>query len=354
MKAPGRFAMLLFIFSLVGSIAVCAQSGAPAAPAPTAQPLTPEALSRQATQPQPATATSPRIPGQPEQAASAPASPSTAAEAIPMETQIGPGDLVKVSVLGAPDYDQDVRVSGSGDASLALIGPVHIAGLTTDQAQQLIREKLKAGGYFNDPQVAVFEKEYATQGVSVLGEIQHPGVYPILGPHRLFDVLSLGGGTTQLAGQAITVTHRRTPSHPETVYFSNNPKTDAKANVEIYPGDTVVVSKAGVVYIVGQVNRPSGVVLNSSGITVMQAIAMAEGVKPGASMNNAKIIRRSEGGPKEIRVELKKMFAGKSPDLKLQAEDILFVPTSTAKNIGVQTLDGIVRLTTAVAVYRVP
>src|SRR5262249_20237737 len=118
------------------------------------------------------------------------------------------GDLLKVSVFGAPESDQEVRVDPEGNVTLNFIGKIHLAGLTTTEAQAVIAKKLSDGGFFNNPQVTVFAKEYATQGVSVLGEVQKPGVYPLLGSRRLFDVLSMAGGTTQKAGQIVSVTHR--------------------------------------------------------------------------------------------------------------------------------------------------
>src|SRR5271166_5456749 len=131
----------------------------------------------------------------PAAAPGAPADPGDVSSPV-REMMIGIGDLLKVSVMGAPEYDQDVRVGGNGDIVLGLVGKVHVAGQTTEQAQALIQKRLVDGGYFADPQVSVFEKEFATQGVSVLGEVQKPGVYPVTGPRRLFDVISMAGGTT--------------------------------------------------------------------------------------------------------------------------------------------------------------
>jgi polysaccharide biosynthesis/export protein len=270
------------------------------------------------------------------------------------EMLVGPGDLLKVSVLGAPEFDQELRVSSNGDAVLALIGSFHIGGLTTEQAGQLIRKKLMDGGFFSDPQVSVFEKEYATQGVSVLGEVQKPGVYPLIGPHRLFDVLSQAGGTTAKAGMQVTITHQNDQRSPQVVTMSSEPLANNEANAEVRPGDTVVVSKAGIIYVVGDVHKPSGFVMENNGMTVLQALAMAEGPNGTAALNGSKIIRRGPTGPGEVHIDLKKMLAAKAPDLKLQAEDILFIPRSAAKNAGAQTLDAIVRVATGVAVYRVP
>ena len=190
----------------------------------------------------------------PDLANSNPAKPSGAVvSGKRYEPVIGVGDLVKVSVLSAPDYDQELRVDGEGDVVLALVGAVHVAGDTTEQAQQVIRKRLLDGGYFSDPQVAVFEKEYATQGVSVLGEVQKPGIYPLTGPRRLFDVLSLASGTTPKAGQVVSISHRDEPKSLRTVTLSNDPEKNIEADVEILPGDTVVVTKAGMVYVVGAV-----------------------------------------------------------------------------------------------------
>ncbi|HKC72392.1 MAG TPA: polysaccharide biosynthesis/export family protein, partial [Terriglobales bacterium] len=206
------------------------------------------------------------------------------------EPLIGVGDLVHISVMGAPEFDQDLRVGANGDASVALVGAVHLAGLTPDAAAQTLRKRLMDGGFFSDPQVTVLEKEYATQGVSVLGEVQKPGVYPIVGPRNLFDVLSLAGGTTAKAGQVVSITHRKLPTKLETVTLSNDPSKNLDANVQVLPGDTVVVSKAGIVYVVGDVHHPTGVLMDNGGtITVLQAVAMAEGVNNTAALNKSKV-----------------------------------------------------------------
>jgi polysaccharide biosynthesis/export protein len=270
------------------------------------------------------------------------------------EPLIGIGDLLKISILGVTDYDQQLRVGGDGDVFLALAGSVHIAGLTIEQAQQVIRKRLVDGGYFADPQVSVFEQEYATQGVSVLGEVQKPGVYPLTGPRRLFDVLSLAGGTTPKAGQVVSISHRNEPKSLRTVAMSNDPSKNIDADVEIRPGDTVVVTKAGIVYVVGAVKTSTGIVLeNSGGITVLQAIATAGGTSSTAALNGAKIIRKSPTGPVEIPIQLKKILAAKSPDVKLEAEDILFVPNSAGKTAAGIALESGVRLATSVAAYAV-
>jgi len=265
---------------------------------------------------------------------------------------IGGGDLLKVSVFGAPESDQELRVGQDGNISLNFIGSVHVAGLTTNQAQDLIAKKLVAGGFFVQPQVSVFAREYATQGVSVLGEVQKPGVYPLLGSRRLFDVLSLAGGTGPRAGRVVSVTHRDHPESPRSVKLSNDATESAKSNIEVFAGDTVVVSRAGVVYVVGDVKKPSGVIMdNGTDMTVLQALAMAEGTNPTAKLNNAKLIRTTPTGRQELPLALKDMLASKAPDMHLQAEDIIFVPNSAAKSAGRRTLEAIIQSATGLAIY---
>jgi polysaccharide export outer membrane protein len=265
---------------------------------------------------------------------------------------IGNGDLLKVSVLGAPESDQDVRVGADGNIFLNFVGAVHVSGLNIEQAQSTIAKKLVAGGFFRDPQVSVFAKEYATQGVSVLGEVLKPGVYPLLGSRSLFDVLSLAGGTTPKAGRLVSIAHRDTPQKPTTVAMSNDAAESSKSNIEIFPGDTVVVSKAGIVYVVGDVKKPSGVPMENGSMTVLQAVAMAEGPNPTAAMNRCKVIRKMPGGvPQETPLDLKKMLSSKLPDVNLQAEDILFIPSSAAKNASRRTMETIINTATGMLVY---
>jgi polysaccharide export outer membrane protein len=264
------------------------------------------------------------------------------------------GDLLKVSVFGAPESDQQVRVGQDGNVSLNFIGSVHVAGLTTSQAQDLIARKLVAGGYFAQPQVSIFVVEYATQGVSVMGEVLKPGVYPLLGSRRLFDVLSLAGGTGPKAGRVVSISRREHPEAPRSVLLSNDPVESAKSNIDVFPGDTVVVSRAGVVYVVGDVKKPSGVIMdNGTDMTVLQAIAMAEGTNRTAKLNDAKLIRTTPTGRQELPLPLKDMLSSKAPDMRLQAEDIIFVPTSAAKSAGMRTLEAIVQTASGVAIYGV-
>jgi polysaccharide export outer membrane protein len=271
-----------------------------------------------------------------------------------LETLIGGGDLLRISVFGVKDFDVDARVSARGNISVPLIGDVQVAGLTTGETEAVIEKRLIDGQFMLQPQVSVFAKEYATQGISVLGEVQKPGIYPMLGSHGLFDVLSMAGGPTPKSGPTVTITHRGRPNDPVQVKLVGVGKS-ADADAEILPGDTVFVSKAGIVYVVGEVKNPSGIVIeNGSDMTVLKAIAMAGGVSPTAAVNSAKLIRRSSNGPEETSIPLKKIFSAKVTDLKLQPEDIIFVPSSAAKSAGRRGLEAVLQAATGVAIYRTP
>src|SRR6266571_3362286 len=293
---------------------------------------------------------------------SAPAAETNAAKALVIQDQqppmaatrlkIGSGDLAEISVFGIPELTQKVRVNSNGDVSLSLIGMVHLAGLSPDQAERQIEKMLVQGGYVKDPHASVLLVEYATQGVSVMGEVAKPGVYPVLGTRRLFDVISAASGLTDKAGRTVTITHRDHPQEPQVITLSKDPSKALEANIEVMPGDTVLVSRAGVVFVVGDVTRPSGFTIDKNdGLTVLQAIALAEGNKSTASLDKAKLIRKTSQGPEEISIPLKRILQGKSKDLALQAEDIVFVPGSLTRSAGKRTLEAILQTATGVAIY---
>jgi polysaccharide export outer membrane protein len=270
------------------------------------------------------------------------------------DTLISAGDLLRISVFDVKDFDIDARVSARGDVSLPLVGDVLLAGLTPDEAQAVIARRLVTGNFILEPQVSVFVKEYAAQGVSVLGEVEKPGIYPLLGSHGLFDVLSMAGGATPKSGPTVTITHRSRPNDPVQVKLVDVGQS-SNANSKILPGDTVFVSKAGLVYVVGDVKNPSAVVIeNDSEMTVLKAIAIAGGVNPTAALNSAKLIRRTSNGPEETPLSLKKILAAKGTDLKLQPEDIIFVPNSAAKSAGRRGIEAVLQAATGVAIYRTP
>ena len=137
------------------------------------------------------------VPGVPMSAASAPVT----GRAVPLGTlaslgadyRIGPNDLLDVEVFGVPDLKRSVRVNSSGQISLALVGNVLVAGLSAQQAEELIAEKY-AKNYLQDPQVSVFIREFTTQRITVEGAVVRPGIYPVTGQVTLLRALALAGG----------------------------------------------------------------------------------------------------------------------------------------------------------------
>lgn len=280
-------------------------------------------------------------------------SPLAASGDSGFEILIGPGDVIEVSVYGAPDYNKTVRVGSTGEITLPLAGTVKVGGLTPVQAEALIGKRLSDGNFFNDPRVSVLEKEFVTQGISVLGEVQKPGVYQMPGPRKLYDAISTAGGTTPRAGNTVTLLHRSSSARPETVTLSYDGKPSSQSNIYVYPGDTVVVSKAGVVYVVGEVRLPGGFIMENSHMTILQAYSMAQGSSPNASLDKTELIRKEgpESGPQATIIPLKKILTAKSPDINLQPGDIIYVPTSIPKAAARRTLEAIVQTASGMAIY---
>jgi polysaccharide export outer membrane protein len=268
--------------------------------------------------------------------------------------RIAPGDEIDITVFGLPELSQHVRVGSSGDVSLPLVGNVHLADLTSDEAQALIEGKLTDGHFVNNPQVSVYVKEYTAEGISLMGEVNRPGGYSALSSHRLVDLIQTAGGLTDKAGNTVTVTHRDDPTHPITLTLSDDAAKTVENNIELLPGDTIVVSKAGIVYVVGEVNRPGGFVIEGHTISASQVLAMAAGPTRLASLNRAQIVRRTPGGLKEIPLPLQKVLHANIPDPTLQADDIIFVPVNNVKSaMGTGSLN-ITSLLLSMAIYRIP
>jgi polysaccharide biosynthesis/export protein len=267
---------------------------------------------------------------------------------------IGAGDLVEMSVFDTPELSGKLRVSNTGDVILPLVGTVHLQGLTAGEAHALIREKFISGGFLKDPQVTVFISEYATQNVSVVGEVHKPGVYPAFGAHHLLDYLSLAEGVTPLAGTAIVITHSGHPDQPQRVTMTAGAAPQPENNPEILPGDTIFVERTGIVYVVGDVARPGGFPMDHDGkLTILQAVALAQGTNDTAAKGSAKLIRNTPQGRHEIPVDLKKILTARAIDLPLQDNDILFVPSSVAKSTW-KGIESALPAAAAASIYRVP
>jgi polysaccharide export outer membrane protein len=258
--------------------------------------------------------------------------------------RLGMGDLIEITVFGVPDLSTKTRIGGSGDVYLPLIDYVHVADLTTDEAQELIQKRLEDGGFVRGPHVAIFVDESASQAITVLGEVNRPGPYPAIGDRRLFDVISAAGGLTDKAGRSVTIEHRGSPDQKVEVQLTSNLADDSKSNVDVLPGDTIFISRAGIIYVVGDVQHPSGFSIEDSSLTVLKALALAGGNTRTSALGKTKILRQTPNGIQEIPVNLKKILYAKAPDLPLVKGDVLFVPGSAAKGAAYRTADAAVSI----------
>jgi polysaccharide export outer membrane protein len=266
---------------------------------------------------------------------------------------LGPGDLIEVNVYNVPELASKVRVSNSGDVYLPLIDYVHVEGLTQEEAQTLIEKRLSDGGFVRNPHVTIFVDEFTSQGVTIIGEVGKPGIYPDIGGHKLYEVVSQAGGFSQNASRKIAILRRNQPD-PVRVTLPRNLADDLSSNVEIMPGDTITVPRAPVIYVVGDVGRPCGLLVDNGTLTVLQALALAGGTNKTAKIGASRIIRKGpDGGVTETKVEIKKMLEAKVPDMQLQADDILFVPVSGGRVLAARTFEATMTMATAMALYTV-
>src|SRR6202142_522113 len=231
--------------------------------------------------------------------------------------RLGIGDLVDVGVFGVPDLQTKSRISGSGDIYLPLIDYVHVADLTTDEAQELIQKRLEDGGFVRGPHVTIFVEEAQSQAITMVGELAHPGPYTISGNRTLLDMISAAGGLSDKAGRVVTIIHRDDPDHKTELQLSANLAEDTQNNVDVKPGDTIIVSRAGIVYVVGDVQHPAGFMIEDNSLSVLKALALAGGSTRTSSLNKPRILRQTPNGIQEIPVELKKVLYAKAPDVPL-------------------------------------
>jgi polysaccharide export outer membrane protein len=266
---------------------------------------------------------------------------------------IGPGDLVSVSVLQAPELNQRARVTDTGELSLTLGGKVKLEGLTPEQGARAIEQALIEGQFLVGPAVNLIVDQYATQNVSVLGEVKMPGSYPAVTSRSVIEVLAQAGGVTSLADRRITIESHQTRQRFY-YYLSNNADQALQTQVMIFPGDKIIVPRVDVVYVLGDVARPGGFpkATNDSRLTVLQAMSLAGRTPPNAVPSRTRLMRKNADGTyQEIHIPLSDMQKGKKPDMALEADDILYVPFSYARNVAVG-IGGLIAAAGSTSIYR--
>src|ERR1700730_935441 len=329
--------------------------------------------------------------------------------------RIGPQDLLDINIFEAPELNRTVRVSENGEVSLPLLGGIRVVRLTARELENTLAAKLRE--FLKDPHVSVMVTAIESHPVSVIGEVNKPGVFQVRGSKTLLEMLSMAQGLAPDAGDEVLVMRnagynrgqddgaqstraRGGESDSNDTYgtksgtdsgdsgnsdaLKNNATAsmeatndvgsklgqsgdtiainlrrllnsrDSRFNVPIYAGDIVKVARAGIVYVVGAVKKPGGfTVKGNEQMSLLKAIALAEGLSSTSSKGHTRIIRTDEGSGKrsEIPVELGKILDGKAPDMNLQAADIVFVPSSVGKTVLFRSTDAVVNTATGLAIF---
>lgn len=291
-----------------------------------------------------------------------------------LEYTIDADDVLDVYIIGVPQLSRSYRVSPDGTIMIPLLSsPITAQGLTLNQLSAVISNKLRTSGLVSYPHVIVTVKSSQSHAVAISGAVQNPQIYPVFAPTSLLDVISQAGGLAPDAGSTAIIT--RGSAAIQASWLAKDSGSllsldgtikvnltkllatgDPKLNIPIYPGDKVTVQRAGVVYVVGAVGRPGGFTLSSGRekMTVLQAVALGEGLRGTALEKKAMIIRRGKqfpGGREEIPVNLKKILSGHAPDPRLVANDILFVPDSASKRAIRRGAEAAIQIATGLVIW---
>lgn len=290
------------------------------------------------------------------------------------EYRIGSHDLLEINVFEAPDLNRSLRVSAGGEISMPLLGAVQSSGLTARELEGTLEVRLRQ--YMKDPHVGVFVTTVESHPVSVVGAVKKPGVFQIRGTKTVLEMLSMAEGLSDDAGDEVLVmrgaglhfgsdsnggsanpdvTASPAPQSPSQTQMPSGAADDLsyndtikinlkdllesgdqRFNVAVYPGDIVKVTRGGIIYVIGDVKKPGGFVLKTDqNMSVLKAIALAEGLNATAAKSRTKIIRTDEktGQRFEFPIDLGKVLAGKTPDTPLKPADIVFIPNSSGKTM---------------------
>ena len=286
------------------------------------------------------------------------------------EYVLGPGDEIVLHVVDLDEIpEKPIRIDPSGFIDLPLAGRMEASGQTVEQLKVSLAAKLAK--YISNPRISINLTDDQSRPVSIIGEVNSPGVHQLQGPKRLIEVISLAGGVRADAGSIVILTRQSKwgllplpgvkvdeSEGFSTASVSLDSLLAAKRpaeNIPICPNDVISVPKADLVYVVGDVKKAGGFQLSShASMSVLQALSLSEGFGPAASPKNARIMRPTEQDAskmQEIPVNLDKIFAGKTPDVALYANDVLFVPNSLAKSSARRVAEAVLQAGTGVAIY---
>jgi polysaccharide biosynthesis/export protein len=259
------------------------------------------------------------------------------------EIRLNVGDVLTIHLYGMTDYAPAVRVGLDRTIPLPLVGAVTVGGLTVRQAEDLIAARLVGAGMYRNPQVSIQITE-SPNGVATLTGEMH-GVIPVFGGRRLYDVLSAGGGLTAVSSHTIVI-NRPGLEQPIIVNLGTDAAHSAESNIPIFPGDTIVISRVGIIYLLGEFKSPGAIPLQQNApLTLLKAAAMGGGPVFSAKLGDLRIIRTNGTTRSVVKIDIKKVMHAEAPDPVLQADDIVLLPSDFIKTAiqvgGLGTLLGI-------------
>ena len=288
----------------------------------------------------------------------------------PAEYVLGVGDQISVHVTAMDDLPTGpMQIGPNGTLGFPLVGQVQASGLTIDQFREGLAAKLSK--YISSPDIVVNLVDTQSRPVSVVGEVMTPGLHQMVGVKRLLDVISLSGGLKPDAGPNVVVTRQpqwgKLAVGPVTVDSASGVSSTTLPldtllalknpgdNIVMQPGDVVSVPRAELIYVVGDVHKAGGFeVTTHNTVSLMHAVTLAEGLAPDNAARNSRIIRpapNGDGTMSEIPVDIPKIFAGKAPDVKMYANDVLFIPHSGFKVGSRRAIEAAIGLTTGILIY---
>ncbi len=264
--------------------------------------------------------------------------------------QLAPGDLIQIRVLQAPELATETRLDAGGAITMPEAGRVRLGGQTAAQAAQVLAARLRAT-YLLHPQVQVRVVGFASEPVAVLGAVARPGVYSARRYADLASMLAAAGWSAPAAGRILVT--RAAGGATLTVDGEALARGRADAGLRLRAGDVVRVVPLAAVYVAGDVARPGAYPLPASGLTLLQALALAGGVARFARAQRARIVRRTPGAPpRAIRVNASAVMRGTAPDPSLQPFDLVYVPHSVVKASAVRALEAVVTTISGVIIFR--
>jgi polysaccharide export outer membrane protein len=290
----------------------------------------------------------------------APAVTGAGSGLIQSDMSVGPDDVIALTVFDVPELTRQLRIGTDGNIRVPLLKKkIDVNGMMPGEIETAIANELKTEDILVDPVVSVAVLEYHSRPVSVVGAVRMPVTFQALPNTHLLDAITRAGGLTDVAGSDIIVTHTVSGQDGKSSVINqripaNKLMVDAddSVNIPLHGGEEVRVPEAGRVYIIGDVRHPGaiGVHDTTGNLTVLKAIAMSDGLDSFASKKTAYIFRK-EGSPDQdgVPVNVKKILDRKSPDVVLQANDILYIPDSSGKRITMRALEATIGLSSAAA-----